>query len=188
VPIRRVARTLLAANFIAAGVDTLLHPKPKVEAAKPLLDKVQTLVPATASVTPELLVKADGAVQVGAGLMMAIGRAPRLSATLLAVDLIPSTATDHPFWSKKYPDDRRTQQSQFVKNVSLLGGLLLAITAPSNKKATIAEKAEKAKKKGEQVSRRARKAAEKARKDARKAAKNARKDVRRAARDVLPGS
>lgn len=183
-PIRRIARSLLAVTFIANGVDTLLHPKSKVDAARPVLEKAQTLVPAAASVDPELFVKADGAVKVGAGLMMALGRAPRLSAALLAVDLIPSTAAEHPFWSGDYPGDRRTQQSQFLKNASLFGGLILAITAPSSKKAKLGEKTEKARKKGERVSRRARKAAEDTRKNARKAAKNTRKDVRRAAKST----
>ncbi|HEY2764761.1 MAG TPA: DoxX family membrane protein [Pseudonocardiaceae bacterium] len=186
-PIRRIARSLLAATFIANGVDTLLHPKSKVEAARPVLDKARTLVPAAASVDPELFVKADGAVKVGAGLMMALGRAPRLSAALLAVDLIPSTATEHPFWSGDYADDRRTQQAQFLKNASLFGGLILAITAPSSKKSKLSDKTEQARKKGERVSRRARKAAENARKDARKAAKNTRKEVRKAAENTRRG-
>ncbi|MGH3793772.1 MAG: DoxX family protein [Pseudonocardiaceae bacterium] len=164
--IRRIARSLLAATFIANGVDTLLHPKPKVDAARPLLDKAQKVVPAVASVDPALFVKADGAMKVSAGLMMALGRAPRFSAALLAVDLIPSTATEHPFWSGNYPSDRETQKSQFVKNASLFGGLLLAITAPGSKKAKVGKKA---KKKGEQVSRRARKAAESARESAKQA-------------------
>lgn len=163
--LRRVARPLLAATFVSHGVDTLLNPKSRVDAAKPLLDRAQTLVPAAATVDPVLIVRAGGAVKVGAGLMMALGRAPRLAATLLALDLIPSTAAEHPFRSGGYPDDRKIQQAQFLKNCGLLGGLLLAMVDTSGKPSLAwrAKHAKKDAKKGvSKMSRRARKRAENA--------------------------
>lgn len=163
---RRVARPMLAATFVASGVDTLLNPKSKVDATKPLLDKAQALVPAAGAVDPLLVVRAAGAVKVGAGLMMALGRAPRLAAALLAVDLIPSTVADHPFTSGGYPDDRKAQQSQFLKNAGLIGGLLLAV-ADTGGKPSLAWRAKHAKKSAEKASRRARKQAKRASRRAR---------------------
>src|SRR5262249_3232697 len=133
VPLRRIARPLLAAAFIANGVDMLLHPKSKIDAAKQVLEKAQEAVPSTPAVDPAVYVQAAGALKVGAGLMMALGRAPRLAAAVLALDLIPSTAVEYPFWSGDYPDERKTQQVQFLKNAGLLGGLLLAITDTGGK-------------------------------------------------------
>lgn len=177
-PFRRIARPLLAAVFVANGVDTLLHPKPKVDAAKQLMDKAQEVAPSAPAVDPVLFVQAEGALKVGAGLMMALGRAPRLSATVLAVDLIPNTAVEHPFWTGEYPDERATQRTQFLKNLGLLGGLLLAITDTGGKP-SLAWRAKQAKKD-------AKKAAKNARRDARKgieqASRRTRKQAERAAR------
>src|SRR6201999_1250943 len=94
VPFRRIARPLLAAAFVASGVDMLLHPKPKIDAARRLLDKAHEAAPSMPAVDPVRYVQAEGALKVGAGLMMALGRAPRLAATVLALDLIPSTAVE----------------------------------------------------------------------------------------------
>ena len=135
--LRRVARPLLAAVFIANGVETLINPKPKVEAVTPLLAQGQEMLPTNQPVDPALIVQAGAAVKVTAGLMMAVGWIPRIAATVLAVELIPSTVAEHPFWSGGYPDVRRAHQQHFLKNVGLLGGLLLAISSgkPTKKRA-----------------------------------------------------
>lgn len=176
VPFRRVARPLLAAAFIASGVDALLHPKPRVDAAKPLLDKARDAAPSVPAVDPVLFVQAEAAVKVGAGMMLALGRAPRLAASVLAVDLIPTTVVEHPFWSGDYPDDRKAQQAQFLKNAGLLGGLLLAI-ADTGGKPSLAWRAKLAKKDAKKsvgkASRRARKQAEKTSRRARDRAEKA---------------
>ena len=126
---RRIARPLLAGASVVDGVGTLINPKPRIEAATPLLAKGQGMMPTKQPVDPALLVQASAAVKVAAGLAMALGWAPRIAATVLAVELIPSTVAAHPFWGGGYPDDRRAHQQHFVKNAGLLGGLLLAITA-----------------------------------------------------------
>jgi putative oxidoreductase len=155
VVLRRVARPLLAAAFVAGGVETLLNPKPKVEAARPLLAKGQEMVPAIPPVDPALVVQAGAAVKILGGLAMAFGRMPRIAATVLAVGLIPSTVVEHQFWSAGYPNDRKTQGQHFIKNASLLGGLLLAITAG---KPAAAKRAKKGAKKLSRKARRALKA------------------------------
>ena len=127
--LRRIARPLLAAVSVANGVETLINPKPKIEAATPLLAKGQGMLPTNQPVDPGLIVQAGAAVKITAGLMMALGWAPRLAATVLAVELIPSTVAEHPFWAGGYPDDRKAHRQHFIKNVGVLGGLLLAITA-----------------------------------------------------------
>lgn len=170
---RRIARPLLAAVFIANGVDTLLHPKAKVDAAKQLLDKAQEVAPSAPAVDPALFVQAQGALKVGAGLMMAMGRFPRLAAAVLAVDLIPSAMVEYPFLSGAYPEERKAQRAQFLKDAGLLGGLLLVVSDTGGKP-SLAWRAKHAKrdvKKGvEKASRRARKQAERATRRARERA------------------
>jgi putative oxidoreductase len=134
----RVARPLLAAVSVANGVDTLMNSKPKVEAVTPLLAKGQGILPA--QVSPALVVQAGAATQIAAGLMMGLGWAPRLAATVLAVDLIPTTLAEQPFGSAGSPDARKGRQERFLSNCGLLGGLLLSITAPRGKKSKRARK------------------------------------------------
>jgi len=130
----RVARPLLAAVSVANGVDTLLHPKPKIEAATPLLARGQGVLPAKAPVDPALVVQAGAAVQIAPGLMMGLGWAPRLSAAVLAVDLIPTAVTQNPFTAAGSPDARKARQEHFLSNCGLFGGLLLAAGTAGGKR------------------------------------------------------
>ena len=75
---------------------------------------------------PELMTKVNGGVMVGAGLLLALGKLPRLSAAALAATLIPTTFAGHRFWEIDDADERAAQQVHFFKNVGLLGGLALA--------------------------------------------------------------
>ncbi len=75
---------------------------------------------------PELLTQVNGGVMVGAGLLLAIGKLPRLSAAALAATLIPTTLAGHRFWEVEDTEERTAQQIHFMKNVALLGGLALA--------------------------------------------------------------
>ncbi|HTZ44182.1 MAG TPA: DoxX family protein [Jatrophihabitans sp.] len=123
--IRRIARPLLAATFVYGGMDTLRNPGPRVPPAEkvvnPLVDKVPQLSDA------EQVVKLDAAIKVGAGIMLALGKFPRLSAAALVASLVPTTAAGHRFWEESDPARRKTQQLHFLKNAGLVGGLLLAV-------------------------------------------------------------
>jgi hypothetical protein len=45
---------------------------------------------------------------------------------LLAGSLVPTTLAGHRFWEEKDPAERYRQRGNFLKNVGLLGGLILA--------------------------------------------------------------
>jgi putative oxidoreductase len=114
--VRRLARPLLASMFIAGGIDTLRRPQPKVDAAQALGLQENT----------EQVVKGNAAAQVVAGLAFATNRLPRVSALVLAGSLVPTTAAGHRFWEYTDATQRADQTQHFLKNVSMLGGLLLA--------------------------------------------------------------
>jgi putative oxidoreductase len=44
----------------------------------------------------------------------------------LAASLVPTTYAGHPFWEEKDKAARAGQKIQFFKNISMLGGLLIA--------------------------------------------------------------
>ncbi len=122
--VRRVARPLLAAMFVAGGLDQLKHPARTVDTARPLVEKVGPAIGLPDD--PELLVRANGVAMVGAGTLLALGRLPRIASTVLAATLLPTTVAAHSFWQEQDPEVRAQQKVQFLKNLGLLGGLLLA--------------------------------------------------------------
>lgn len=126
---RLFARPMLASMFVVGGLDSVRNAAMKADAAAPVTAK---LVPLLQRVVPQLpsdpasLVRINGAVQILAGLGLASGKAPRLSATLLAATLVPTTAAGHRFWEEQDPAKRSQQRTHFFKNVSMLGGLIIA--------------------------------------------------------------
>lgn len=121
--VRRLARPLLAAPLIQTGLDAARHPGPQAELARPVLDRVTE--PLKLPQDPVLVVRAAGAVTAAAGVLLAAGKLPRLSA-LAIVAAAPAVQNSQPFWKEKDPEQRRNQRTVFLKNLGLLGGALLA--------------------------------------------------------------
>ena len=122
--IRRIARPLLAASFVSGGIETLRNPAPRVEKAEPVAPPIADRLPLPNDT--DQLVKINAGVQVVAGVLLAIGRVPRLAACALAGSLVPTTLAGHRFWEEEDGTRRAQQQIHFVKNLGLLGGLVLA--------------------------------------------------------------
>jgi putative oxidoreductase len=121
--VRRVARPMLAATFVVSGLDQLRHPSPRADRVARFAEQLEPLgVPND----PELLVRANGAAMLAGGALFATGRAPRLAALVLAGSLVPTTYVGHAFWAETDPAAKSAQRIQFLKNLGLLGGLLLA--------------------------------------------------------------
>jgi uncharacterized membrane protein YphA (DoxX/SURF4 family) len=75
---------------------------------------------------PETLVRLNAVAQLVAAGALATGRVPRISSAVLAASLVPTTMAGHEFWNETDPEARANQRIHFFKNVSMLGGLLLA--------------------------------------------------------------
>jgi uncharacterized membrane protein YphA (DoxX/SURF4 family) len=115
---------MLGAVFIASGIDTLRDPGPRAELSAGVGARFAR--PLGLTEDAETLVKINAGVQVGAGLMLATGRFRRLAAVALLGSLVPTTLAGHAFWAAQSPQERAHQRTQFLKNVSLGGGLILA--------------------------------------------------------------
>jgi putative oxidoreductase len=74
----------------------------------------------------EQVVRLNGAVQCVAGSMLAMGWFPRLSAAVLAGTLVPTTLAGHRYWEIEDKQERAQQRIHFLKNLTMLGGLLIA--------------------------------------------------------------
>lgn len=115
---------MLASIFISGGVDTLRNPAPRVAAAKDRINQVTEMF--GLNIDAETVVMANGAAMVGAGALLATGRMPRVAASVLTVSLAATTLAGHAFWDKEDPQEKAAQRTQFLKNMGLLGGVLLA--------------------------------------------------------------
>ncbi len=121
---------MLASMFVMGGVSALRNPQQHVRMAEPVTGKLSDTAAETEQipVNPDekQLVLINGAAQVVGGLALATGRLPRLSALVLAGSLVPTTYAGHRFWEETDKTQRANQQIHFFKNVSMLGGLLIA--------------------------------------------------------------
>jgi putative oxidoreductase len=110
--IRTLTRAAVAGPFVSLGWDAFLEP-----GDRPV--KVAALgVP-----HPDLAVTLNGAGMVLAGVALAAGVAPRLSAAVLAGLLVPTTLAGHAFWTETDPAARARQRIHLIKNLCMLGGL-----------------------------------------------------------------
>jgi putative oxidoreductase len=166
--VRRVARPMLAAMFIAGGLDQLKHPGAKAQVAQPFVDKAAK--PLGLPDDPELVVRANGVAMLVGGALLALGRVPRIASAGLAASLVPTTIAGHAFWTQQDPQAQKFQRTQFLKNVGLLGGLLLAAVDTEGKPGI----AYRAKLAGESAQR----AAKTTRREARYAARTAKREAK----------
>ena len=123
-PLRPVARIFTGSTYALLGFDALRAPGARVEQAGPVLAAIRKVVPLPGD---ELVVRGNAAVQVVCGTMLALGRAQRLSALVLAGSLIPTTLAGHSYWAIEDPAARKIQRIQFHKNLAMIGGLLFAV-------------------------------------------------------------
>ncbi len=84
--------------------------------------KIQEFIRLFTPYTTELLI-AGMLVELLGGALLFLGLQVRLSATLLALFLIPTTLIFHEFWFLSGPE-RELQMAMFLKNLAIFGGLL----------------------------------------------------------------
>lgn len=128
---RLIARPMLASIFVVGGVNAFRNATTLAAKAGPVTDKIvplahKALPMAPIPKDPATLVRLNAGLQIGAALTLATGRGPRISAAVLAASLVLTTAAGHRFWEVPDKTARTQQQLDFFKNVSLIGGLIIA--------------------------------------------------------------
>ncbi len=120
---------MLATTFIARGVESLRSPKPAADAAKPTLEGLAKLPDPVGPNVPtnaETVAKVTAGVQVGAGLLLATGKLPRLASAALAFSVVPGSLGGHAFWNESDPERMASERRAFLADLSLIGGLIIA--------------------------------------------------------------
>lgn len=183
--VRLVARPLLAAKFVLDGVDHVRHPGTRSDAYAPLVTRLAASTPVPDE--PELVVRANGAAMAGAGALLAAGKAPRLAASVLAVTVLPATFADNAFWAESDPAVKRAKRREFLANLGLFGGVLLAAVDTQGRPglAWRGERAVKdAKRSAKLAKREASRVSDLAKRDTKVAAKLAKREAKRVAHDA----
>ena len=112
-----IARVLMAGIFIHGGWNAFKEPAKRAKQAEVLgLPK------------PERMVQANGLAMAAGGAALALGIVPRAAAAGLIASIIPTTLAGHRFWEEEDPQARRMQLTQFLKNLGLIGGLVLLLS------------------------------------------------------------
>lgn len=124
-PIRVFARPLLASVFIVDAVDALRHTEDHVAKMAPVdgvIEKVTDAVPSLPK-NRRTLVRLHAGVTLAAGLCFALGKAPRTSATLLALTSLPAAVVAHPVRTKA---QREENLSGLLAKAAAIAGLAFA--------------------------------------------------------------
>ncbi|MGV3634463.1 MAG: DoxX family protein [Pseudorhodoplanes sp.] len=132
-----IGRIFFVLVFILSGAQKLMDVQGTANliAAKVLLpDAVTAYTPqleaATGLTTPYMLAIVAIIIEIGAALMIAANLGARAGAVLLIVFTIAATWYFHPFWTMEGAD-RQANMVQALKNLSLIGGLLIVFAIGS---------------------------------------------------------
>ncbi|MCD1284629.1 MAG: DoxX family protein [Brevibacterium sp.] len=124
-PIRFIARPMLAAGYIINGVERLRRPEAAAASIGPLLTQARKQV--DIPLDAPTIARATGAAQVAAGSLLAIGRFPRISATILVGTYLLDTVGERLSAEKATSkDDKKARNERTLLRTSMLGGALLA--------------------------------------------------------------
>ncbi len=116
-----VGRILLALIFIVSGFGKLMH-----------YAGTETYMASAGLPMVELLLPLTILVELGGGLLIAFGLFTRIVAILVFLFLIPVSLVFHHFWDLPAAQ-AGMQQIQFMKNITIMGGmLLLAYAGPGS--------------------------------------------------------
>ena len=78
----------------------------------------------------DLAVPGTGLLLVLGGLSLITGYRPKLGAALITTFLAGVSPKMHAFWSESNPQQRQAEMVNFLKNMALIGGAMLAAAEP----------------------------------------------------------
>ena len=145
--IRKLARPMLASVFVWEGVDNLRNASEHVKETEGFLKTVRKAVPSEYQGyipnDPELVTRAIGGAKVGAGSTLALGKAPRTSAAVLAAATVPNLVGKNNFWAADNKKEKEDRRNGFITNTALLGALFIT-TQDTEGKPSLRWRAQKA--------------------------------------------
>ncbi|WP_067819439.1 DoxX family protein [Actinomadura kijaniata] len=129
-PITTMARPFVAAPYIITGLETLRDPRARAEQVAPTVKPIADRIDWLPTKDPETLVRVQGALSLGTGALLLTGKFRRLTALLMAVQVVPTLATEHRYWTEDDPERRASERSHLLKNAGLFGALMMVAAEP----------------------------------------------------------
>jgi putative oxidoreductase len=108
-----IARILIAAIFVAGGATKLMH-----------IATTQSQIAGAGIPMPQVATWVAVAIELLGGICLILGFHTRIVAWIMFLYLIPVTLTFHNFWVASGAA-RQMQQANFMKNLAIMGALLL---------------------------------------------------------------
>lgn len=115
-----LGRVLLSAIFVMSGLGKI-----------PQWDFYAGYMAGEGMVAVPFFLVAAMVFEIVGGLSVLLGVWPRVGAGLLVIFLIPTTLIFHDFWTYDDPMDRQNQMIHFMKNLAIMGGLLMVVALGS---------------------------------------------------------
>lgn len=107
-----IARILISFIFIFSGITKFMN-----------FDATAQMMAAKGITLAPFFLVVAGSLEILGGLAILLGFYTRIGALLLIVFLIPTTLIFHDFWNFQ-GDEMQMQMSNFLKNITIMGGLL----------------------------------------------------------------
>src|SRR5204863_8435239 len=110
-------RLLMSGMFVSGGWQAFREPSGRAKRAE-----------AIGIPFPVLATRLNGGAMLVSGVALAAGVAVKPAAAVLAASLVPATVAGHAFWWEEDPKTRAQQRIHFLKNLAMLGGLLVLLS------------------------------------------------------------
>ncbi len=127
--LRKIARPMLASVFVVDGADMLRNTDKHSVESEQVLSALRKVLPQECAKVlpqdPELFTRAMGGTKASAGALLALGKAPRTSAAVLAATTLPAMLVRNNFWAAKNQEEKENQRSKFLVDTALLGALFI---------------------------------------------------------------
>jgi uncharacterized membrane protein YphA (DoxX/SURF4 family) len=114
-----VGRAIFGGYFLYNGVNHFVHK-----------DQLSGYASSRGVPASNLAVEASGAMMILGGLSLLTGYKPKLGSAAIVAFLAGVTPSIHRFWSEEDPQRRQAEMINFMKNVALVGGAMLAAGRP----------------------------------------------------------
>jgi putative oxidoreductase len=109
-----LGRLLMSVIFILSGLQKLMH-----------FSQTASMMAGKGIPLAAVALALSIAIEIGGGLLLIIGYKVRYVALVMALWMVPVTLTFHNFWVYQ-GDAREMQLVNFLKNLAIIGGLLVA--------------------------------------------------------------
>ncbi|MCJ8504471.1 DoxX family membrane protein [Kocuria flava] len=126
--VRRIARPLLATGYVANGVESFRNSSSAAQHLAPVVTAAGKAFPQAGPAlgNPAMVAQGLAAAQVGAAVLFALGRLPRLSAGVLVTTTALNAYADYRAAEAGTPEQKAARRSTAFKNSSLVGAVMLA--------------------------------------------------------------